>query len=116
MADKLTDLQKLERAARARTGQNAGRNDRAEIVEEVARIFRRSPRPVDPLSEPSFRPGYVLCDCICNCGSVVQVVRTPRKGTNDTLCMTCLERSNRMDPEHRPWPESGVVILPPEKK
>lgn len=122
MTDKLTDLQKLERAARGRYGQNAGHNDlieaaadakriREELAEDVPAAIRR-PSEV----ENGLRLGYLLCDCICNCGSIVQVVRMPRKGTNDTLCMACLERSNRMDPEHKPWPVSGVVVLPPEKK
>jgi hypothetical protein len=119
LTDKLTELQKLERAARGRYQQNAGRNDNAEIVEDIARILRglgvATAQNINPLSEPSFRPGYVLCDCICNCGSVVQVVRQPRKGTNDTLCMACLERHNRKEAEHMPWPVSGVVVLPPEK-
>jgi hypothetical protein len=102
MSDHLKTLQAAERAIRRRYAMGGSANDRAELAEQL-----------DP---EQLRPGFLICDCICNCGSIVQVVRTPRKGTNDTLCMTCLELSNRLDPAHRPWPASGVVILPPEKK
>lgn len=111
MAEELNKLQRLERAARGRYSTNGSTNDRAELVAELLETARRV---FDRDDEP-LHLGRVMCDCICNCGSIVCTIRLPRKGTSDTLCMTCLELSNRNDPAHKPWPVSGVVILPPEK-
>lgn len=133
MTDKLTALQKMEQAMRRRYGQNGSANDDVELSQDINPFTRpgwlrfTEEMPIEearrrypyarPVPEPAgLRVGYLICDCICNCGSIVQVARTPRKGTSDTLCMSCLEQHNRLNPEHMPWPISGVVVLPPEKK
>ena len=119
MPDELARLQDAERRLRERFSQNGTATDDRERkvcaaysisqempIEEARRRFPRA---------DGLRPGVLVCDCICNCGSIVQVAFKPEKGTEGVLCMTCLELSRRKDPHHMPWPASGVVVLPPEK-